>query len=341
MLSDIAEYDPNAVHSENAYTYVEPRLYSNIAKMVQRTCPVSFDNILYNPEFFQEEKSETDKTTVNNFASSTMNDRDNKQETQPPYREELEQALKIERPMANMSVDMTPQLAHKQEMNLLDSALYVAENSDTKNSAVSTVQKKTRDSGIEEQYQDEGNSVYEELDKTAMDDFASNNKSKPFPLPVTAPKPKVKTSHIAPDSYKKMGTPPALPGRKPATGQQRHFQENLVKTAIYSNDIPRGQISPTMRKAHVSVEKTNSLENETVVCELKSSEDVEKLTIQEIATYLKKLKLEKYIDTFKDQLIDGRMLISLDKDILKEEFGMSAIEALRLMNFSQDGHIPT
>ncbi|XP_060569711.1 uncharacterized protein LOC132728117 [Ruditapes philippinarum] len=38
--------------------------------------------------------------------------------------------------------------------------------------------------------------------------------------------------------------------------------------------------------------------------------------------------------------IDGRMLILLDKDMLKEDFDMKGVEALRLVTFAKEGHLP-
>jgi hypothetical protein len=74
--------------------------------------------------------------------------------------------------------------------------------------------------------------------------------------------------------------------------------------------------------------------------DVKSHADVAKLTIDEVVEYLKRLNLGQYADTFKTEQIDGRMLILLDKDMLKEDFDMKGVEALRLVKFAKEGHVP-
>ena len=67
---------------------------------------------------------------------------------------------------------------------------------------------------------------------------------------------------------------------------------------------------------------------------------IEDMTIQDVGIALKKLRLEKYIPVFKQQWIDGAILRGLNADILHLECGMNRIEAIRLMTFVQNGHIP-
>nr|XP_022328474.1 uncharacterized protein LOC111127547 [Crassostrea virginica] len=67
---------------------------------------------------------------------------------------------------------------------------------------------------------------------------------------------------------------------------------------------------------------------------------IENMTIQDVGIALKKLRLEKYIPVFKQQWIDGAILRGLNADILHLECGMNRIEAIRLMTFVQNGHIP-
>ena len=69
-------------------------------------------------------------------------------------------------------------------------------------------------------------------------------------------------------------------------------------------------------------------------------EDVSKLTIDQLAKYLKSLKLEKHVQAFKDSMIDGCLLQELSVDDLAEEFKLTRLEAIKLVKFASSGHIP-
>ncbi|XP_060077690.1 uncharacterized protein LOC132557211 [Ylistrum balloti] len=68
--------------------------------------------------------------------------------------------------------------------------------------------------------------------------------------------------------------------------------------------------------------------------------NVKELDIDELGKFLIKLKLQKYTETFRDNLIDGAILQELDRDILINEFGMTKLEIIRLMKFATAGHVP-
>ncbi|XP_076437699.1 uncharacterized protein LOC143276918 [Babylonia areolata] len=69
-------------------------------------------------------------------------------------------------------------------------------------------------------------------------------------------------------------------------------------------------------------------------------QSLEHWTIQDVQGLLTTLKLSKYQAMFHEHVIDGNILGQLTKDILKEEFGMSALEIIRLQNFVNTGHLP-
>ena len=68
--------------------------------------------------------------------------------------------------------------------------------------------------------------------------------------------------------------------------------------------------------------------------------DVEALKIRELGEWLRELKLEKYVSMFAEQGIDGVLLKELSRQDFKNDFGMSAIEAIKLSKFAQTGHVP-
>ncbi|KAK3087537.1 hypothetical protein FSP39_007258 [Pinctada imbricata] len=70
------------------------------------------------------------------------------------------------------------------------------------------------------------------------------------------------------------------------------------------------------------------------------SVDVSKLSVNELAYWMKELKLEKYISPFTEQMMDGVLLQECNKNDLVSSFSMSAFEAVKLMKFAKSGHVP-
>ena len=60
----------------------------------------------------------------------------------------------------------------------------------------------------------------------------------------------------------------------------------------------------------------------------------------EVGEYLKLLKLDKYVETFKNEMVDGTFLIDMDEELLKDDFEFKRIEAKRLLRFASEGHMP-
>nr|KAG5710798.1 hypothetical protein BaRGS_026949 [Batillaria attramentaria] len=67
---------------------------------------------------------------------------------------------------------------------------------------------------------------------------------------------------------------------------------------------------------------------------------LECMTSDDVVAVLTKLKLSKYANSFKNQLVDGVILTQLTTDTLREDFGMTRLEAIRLMTFIERGHLP-
>ena len=67
---------------------------------------------------------------------------------------------------------------------------------------------------------------------------------------------------------------------------------------------------------------------------------IKDLTVSDVGLWLEKLKLEKYIQDFRDNAIDGVMLLELSEDIFISEFNMRQFEAKKLWKFVSDGYIP-
>lgn len=162
--------------------------------------------------------------------------------------------------------------------------------------------------------------------------------------PEVAPKPKYRNPPPLPDSV----TDPKdfkLPSRQPLQKPLMESSNKAVEENHYSNDVPRSAIPPTPIATKPIKQqpppKEHVKERLSQIREVHSADDVALLTIGEVTEYMKLLKLDDYIDSFKEQMVDGNMLLALDKEILKEEFHMKGIEALRLIKFANEGHIPS
>lgn len=188
-------------------------------------------------------------------------------------------------------------------------------------------------------------SIHTEL-KAKLKDGAqkmNENKAKREPgksgPPTLSPKPKLSQPKSERDG------PPVLPKR---TAKPTTHLKLVSDTHAYSNDVPRTQIHPTVvkqdkpdasKKPQIpqATEKVGNAEN---VPDVTSADDVTKLTIEEVIVYMKRLGLGQYEDIFRNEMIDGALLADLDKDILKDDFGMKGVEILKLRKFAHEGHVP-
>lgn len=63
--------------------------------------------------------------------------------------------------------------------------------------------------------------------------------------------------------------------------------------------------------------------------------------IQELGEILVKLRLEKHVQRFAEDLIDGEIITDLTVDDLKEDYKFTKTEAIRLRKYIEQGHIPS
>jgi seryl-tRNA synthetase len=68
--------------------------------------------------------------------------------------------------------------------------------------------------------------------------------------------------------------------------------------------------------------------------------DVKSLNMEDVSDWMKKLKLEKYADIFHEKQVDGYLLMQLDKQMLKTDFGMGDFDIMKLTAFAKSGHVP-
>jgi len=108
----------------------------------------------------------------------------------------------------------------------------------------------------------------------------------------------------------------------------------VTSTHDHNSVSPQGQ---TDDATIVLPEDSNSLEALPTVY---SVEDVKRLSVSEVAAYLRVLNLASYANEFITQSVDGMLLTQLQKEEIERDFGMKGVEARRLVNFSQKAHIP-
>jgi hypothetical protein len=68
--------------------------------------------------------------------------------------------------------------------------------------------------------------------------------------------------------------------------------------------------------------------------------NVQRFTINEVADCLRLLKMEKYVTPFAEQDVDGALLVTMDEDLLQDSFGMTGLEAKKIVEFAKNGWRP-
>jgi len=68
--------------------------------------------------------------------------------------------------------------------------------------------------------------------------------------------------------------------------------------------------------------------------------DVSCLTVHELLQCLRWLNLDKHVETFRAEQIDGELLVSLDQQVLVEELGFKRLDAIKLERFARHGWRP-
>ena len=128
----------------------------------------------------------------------------------------------------------------------------------------------------------------------------------------------------------------------------RHFTDQPYKMSTeYLNDIPRATLSPTVNRERHQPEtfRRTSSERATEIFDHRTKgrivKNVEELSICEVNEYLNFLKLGHFGEKFRDNLIDGTLLVELTEKMLRDVFGMNRVESLRLLKFAKEGYIPT
>lgn len=68
-------------------------------------------------------------------------------------------------------------------------------------------------------------------------------------------------------------------------------------------------------------------------------ERLQDMSVSDVSEYLKKLGLNKYVQSFKEEMIDGCMLMELDDEMM-EQLGVQKLHRKKLLMFIKDGYTP-
>lgn len=157
--------------------------------------------------------------------------------------------------------------------------------------------------------------------------------------------------------------PPSVPPNKPVTDQlqkpdSKKTQQSLLRRNEQDKTPPASSgetsnIPPQIPKRISSTSQSGVVERATPVRPQKqNAQEVPKgsvstspvnvgtLTMEDVCDWLDKLNLGRYRDTFLDNMVDGVILLSMDGEMLREEFEMTRFEAMKLMKFAKSGHVP-
>ncbi|XP_052761782.1 uncharacterized protein LOC128204404 [Mya arenaria] len=330
----IAQYDPSAVHSGSLYSYVEPRVYSNLANVFQTpyVSPHETVSAIVNPAY-SGDNNDGDAGKLLGTEGTVCDGIGNQRANVPPFSTFKGKPTPPSEPNAKDSL----QTVHKGKESPKVTRGIAAE---LKNA----LQARQHTSA--------------EPDQSPTDTSASGKgpptaELKPMrPLPAI-PEVDAKETWKIPERLQSRSVTKIPPTRP-------HTVAEYV--ALYSNDVPRTSIAPM--QAHVEKKQTTpatthhkteniklvrphktasglkSIQQDESLPEVNSPDDVKKLKISEVCEYLKVLRLENYADVFQNNLIDGMALSTLSRDDIQQEFQMKPLEAMRLTNFAQKGHVP-
>ncbi|XP_041360528.1 uncharacterized protein LOC121376822 [Gigantopelta aegis] len=138
------------------------------------------------------------------------------------------------------------------------------------------------------------------------------------------------SSLLKPDYYCTVGdVKPKVPQRTSLRLPQQTSSGDTNKVKVnYVNDIGRAVVSP------YGVGSSPQREAQT------REKRVEELTIDELGDKLKALKLDRHVESFRDERIDGCLLTEFDQSVLRDEFKFTQLETIKLMKFIRTGHVP-
>ena len=134
---------------------------------------------------------------------------------------------------------------------------------------------------------------------------------------------------------------PTLPprGRRRRSNDKQNENNDSYKIVIpESSDVEETRYESGIQEGSESytIHKYDVIRNESG----HYSKQLENLSVGEVSEVLKQLKLDRYVDTFRENDVDGELMSSFSKELLKEHFNFKRSESIRLLKYVETGHIP-
>ena len=147
--------------------------------------------------------------------------------------------------------------------------------------------------------------------------------------------PKSPTLHISSNpSFERQGPSPesALPKaqQKPTAPVSPAVRKDM-SSSVQSEAVP--QTTDILNSPDIAEKISNSPSCITKMSDIPS--DIAECSVEQIGQCLSLLSLEKYVDTFRNEMVDGKMLVDIEDHMFEKEFGMSRFHALKLRKFIQ------
>ncbi|XP_078668819.1 uncharacterized protein LOC144910077 [Branchiostoma floridae x Branchiostoma belcheri] len=193
-----------------------------------------------------------------------------------------------------------------------------------------------------------GETCYQGLYMEAGEEAASTHRTENVPRAMTAPvtprgdKDRKEVPYASRQSLPPTpagGVPTAVVFASPAVTKKDETTGTKLKVHIAKTEpaqgaadpssTTRGRSSPTREQLGVFIETFSDI-----------PKDVRTLNIAQMADCLRLLKLDKYIATFEENMVDGDLLMDLDRDMMRADLHMSPLDCVKLLKFRDEGWRP-
>lgn len=138
---------------------------------------------------------------------------------------------------------------------------------------------------------------------------------------------------------------PPKPAERPKPKPKPSYENSSLKQSTLTEDEkdlskPANQDSPVLHaEKKVNLQEEQKVEK-TVDSPASGEFNIAEKSMRDIEQVLRVLRLDKYIERFRSEMIDGEILAELNVEDLQSEFSFSKLEAMRLFKYIEKGHIP-
>lgn len=318
--TDIALYSHDKSHENESYSYISPCEYYNIEEILRNNKP--------------KPRKQTVKQAGNVYEVIRVSTCSLGSESNPTY--------------DTMNVDHA-------KAQFGDTVIKNVRNS-PKPTKANSIQQKVKDNG----HHEVGETTKQSSTVKIVDEESLLHKKHGPPVP-HKPETIIVNRRPFSDSSDSKGSdlPPSVPKRNSIiTSESETNTVSVTQIRKTFDPIYVGRAVPVQQQSTAVVSSTDDLSTSTVIYAKSTKQsftspqnlqqstdsggtvDIKSLTIEDVCDWLKKLNLNRYCGPFLENQVDGCLLMELDKNMLKEDFGMRDFDILKLMKFAQTGYVP-